>query len=312
MNDLLPLRVVARRSGLTQDVLRAWERRYKAVAPVRTDTGRRLYSAQDVERLILLRRLTLAGHSIGQIAALPSNELRLMASAESTAVTSSSVEPAGKGDPNGPVTIDACLEAIRACDQPALNELMTRASLTNTPSWLVEEFLAPLMSRVGQLWHEGQLRIGEEHLATTAIRSFVGNMLQSLAPSPDAPVVVVATPAGQQHEMGALFAAATAALAGWSPLYLGANLPAQELAAAVSVTKARAIALSIVFPGDDPLLPAQLRTLRKLLPAGFPICVGGQSASAYADLAHDIELRWLSDFSGLRSALAELRRDTQR
>lgn len=312
MNDLLPLRVVARRSGLTQDVLRAWERRYKAVAPVRTGTGRRMYSAQDVERLILLRRLTLAGHSIGQIASLPSDELRLMASAEGRDLANRSADLADNNDSNGPVTIDACLEAIRACDQPALNELITRASLTNTPSWLVEEFLAPLMNRVGQLWHEGQLRIGEEHLATTAVRSFVGNMLQSLAPAPDAPVVVVATPAGQQHEMGALFAAAIAALAGWSPLYLGSNLPAQELAAAVSVSKARAIALSIVFPGDDPLLPAQLRTLRKLLPAGFPVCAGGQSASAYAELAPDVDLRLLKDFAGLRSLLAELRRDAQR
>ena len=62
MNELLPLRVVARRAGLSADVLRAWERRYKAVVPVRTDTGRRMYSADDVERLVLLRRLTLAGH----------------------------------------------------------------------------------------------------------------------------------------------------------------------------------------------------------------------------------------------------------
>lgn len=311
MNELLPLRVVARRAGLSADVLRAWERRYKAVVPVRTDTGRRMYSSGDVERLILLRRLTLAGHSIGRIAAYPSEKLRAMASEDSRLRVSSEESSNGQVDLADPVGIDACLDAIRACDQTALNELIARASLNHTPSSLVEKFLSPLMTQVGELWHEGKLRIAAEHLATSTIRSFVGGLLQSLAPGTNAPIVIVATPAGQQHEMGALFAAATAAQAGWSVLYLGANLPAEEIAAAARTSKARAVALSVVFPADDPLLPAQLRKLRTLLPTRFPICIGGQASGGYANVEQEAELRVLADFAALRGWLAELRRDTQ-
>ena len=73
-----PIKVVARRTGLTPDVLRVWEKRYSAVTPTRVSTGRRLYSDQDVERLLLLRRATLVGRRIGQVAALPTDELETL------------------------------------------------------------------------------------------------------------------------------------------------------------------------------------------------------------------------------------------
>ena len=64
------IKVVARRTGLSPHVIRAWERRYGAVEPERSATGRRLYSDTEIERLQALERATRAGHSIGQIAQL--------------------------------------------------------------------------------------------------------------------------------------------------------------------------------------------------------------------------------------------------
>jgi len=66
-----PIQVAARRSGLTSDVIRAWERRYRAVEPGRSATNRRLYSDDDVERLLLLGQVTRAGRRIGDVAGLP-------------------------------------------------------------------------------------------------------------------------------------------------------------------------------------------------------------------------------------------------
>ena len=77
-----PIRVVARRTGLTSHVIRVWEKRYGAVSPLRTPTNRRLYSDRDVERLQLLHRAILAGHSIGQIAQLPNERLRALVAAD--------------------------------------------------------------------------------------------------------------------------------------------------------------------------------------------------------------------------------------
>ena len=62
------IKVAARRCGLSTHVIRVWEKRYDAVSPDRTDTNRRLYSEQEIERLKLLRAATLSGHSIGNVA----------------------------------------------------------------------------------------------------------------------------------------------------------------------------------------------------------------------------------------------------
>src|SRR5512145_2591390 len=70
-----PMRVVTRRTGLSADMLRAWERRHEVVTPSRSANGRRLYSDTDIERLGLLYRATLAGRSIGQVAGLSTAQL---------------------------------------------------------------------------------------------------------------------------------------------------------------------------------------------------------------------------------------------
>src|SRR5690606_10217495 len=73
-----PIGVVARRTGMKPDLIRAWERRYNAVEPGRTETRRRSYSDGDIERLLLLRRVVSSGRGIGQVAHLSNRELRAL------------------------------------------------------------------------------------------------------------------------------------------------------------------------------------------------------------------------------------------
>src|SRR3954468_352843 len=72
---LHPIQVVTRRTGVSADVLRVWEKRYAVVTPVRSASGRRLYSDADIERLRLMVQATRTGRTIGQVAALPSAAL---------------------------------------------------------------------------------------------------------------------------------------------------------------------------------------------------------------------------------------------
>lgn len=81
-----PIRVVALRTGLSPDLIRAWEKRYQAVVPQRTDTARRLYSDLDVDRLKLLKLATEGGRRIGDIAGLPFQELRELVSTDKAEV----------------------------------------------------------------------------------------------------------------------------------------------------------------------------------------------------------------------------------
>ncbi len=74
----------ARLAGLPVTTLRVWERRYGVVAAPKTDTGQRLYSSLDVQRLRLLKRLTDCGHAIGSVAGLSVEALEVLMTEEST------------------------------------------------------------------------------------------------------------------------------------------------------------------------------------------------------------------------------------
>jgi methylmalonyl-CoA mutase cobalamin-binding subunit len=128
-----------------------------------------------------------------------------------------------------------------------------------------------------------------------------------LANSPDAsdPLLVSTTPLGQQHEFGALMAAVTAASGGWKTLYLGPNLPAEDIAAAVKGRRANAVVLSLVYPADDPQLETELVKLRELTDEDLPLLVGGRAAIAYDDV--------LTEVGAIRiGGLADLRRELDR
>jgi hypothetical protein len=96
------------------------------------------------------------------------------------------------------------------------------------------------------------------------VRSVLGALRVAQTPEPGAPELIVTTPSGQAHELGALMAASMASSQGWKVTYLGPNLPAEEIVAAAGRRGARAVALSVVFPADDARLYDELRRLRRL------------------------------------------------
>ncbi len=150
------------------------------------------------------------------------------------------------------------------------------------------------------------MRPAHEHLASAVLLRVLGKLVEAAEPSGAAPNLVVATPAGQQHEFGALFAAATAAAEGWRVTYLGSDLPAEDIAAAASETGAEAVALSIVYVTDQRRMEDELRTLRRRLQPDVPILVGGAAIASYKSVLDEIGARQVSDMAELRSALAEL------
>lgn len=305
MNVRYSIGEVARRTGLKPDLIRAWERRYGAIEPERSATRRRGYSEEDIERLRLLRLVVLGGHSIGRVARLPIEELRTRAHSDGgpgAEVRSIPPEPLASR-----TLIEACLDAIRRLDSTDLDRNLHRAAREISSRRLIEEILGPLLQRVGELWHEGTLRPAHEHLASSAIRSLLGELRGASPRDPTAPLLLVTTPARQHHELGALMAAATASDDGWRVIYLGSDLPAQEIAGAASQAGAKAVALSLTYPPDDPDLADEIRRLRRYLP-DLPIVVGGRSVGDYAAVLDEIGAFRAADFEALRLLLAAIRR----
>jgi len=303
-----PIRYVALRTGLTVHAIRAWERRYGAVRPERTPKNRRLYSEADIERLCLLKKASGKGHSIGQLAGLTREELQeIVKQGEPVSEVSVPSLIEDETDSSPGFYYEACLTAVKDLDVRGLDHALNLASIRLTRLTLIEQVIAPLVQKIGDLWAEGSLKVANEHMSSAVIRSFLGDLLRSSEVPPEAPKMIVATPTGQLHELGALIVATVANAVGWHAIYFGPNLPAEEIAVAVERTGARVVALSIVSPEDDPRLPGELRKLRRYLPESTVIIAGGRAAPGSQKTLEDIGALIIQDIHSLPENLEALR-----
>lgn len=299
-----PINVAARRSGLTAHVIRAWERRYQAITPNRSTTARRLYSDWEVQRLVLLRQAVDLGHRISEVANLPMEELHALVGRDTL--------PGVEASPRIPFTrsrlVEVAINAAVAMDSQAFLQALLQATRSLSVPGLFEDFVHPLMAEIGTRWREGQMRVVHEHFASAHLRTFLGDLMTSSSVAPSGPCLIVTTPFGQNHEIGSLMVAITAMRAGWEVVYAGPSLPAEEIVHAVETRNARAVALSLCYPSDDPRIDGQLVKLRGLLGTQVPIYIGGQAAGGYTQTLNSIGARKpanLRDFSTELDALRQ-------
>jgi DNA-binding transcriptional MerR regulator/methylmalonyl-CoA mutase cobalamin-binding subunit len=301
-----PIQVVSRRTGLTPDVLRAWEKRYTVVEPGRSEGGRRLYSDDDIERLRLLRRATRAGRRISNVAGLSIEELAALVREDEHEEVDERPRPAVSDVGAAELPLREALAAAERFDAQELEAILNRALVTLRAETVIEQVAAPLLRRLGEAWSVGEIRPANEHLTSSVLLRVMGRLIEAVETSSAAPCLVVATPAGQGHEFGALFAAAVAATEGWRVTYLGADLPATDIAMAVRETGADAVALSIVFPHGSEEIEEELKELRLALPPAVSILVGGAAVPSYKKVLDQIEAVQLADMDELRGALADI------
>ncbi len=307
-----PIRVVAQRTGLNVHIIRIWERRYGAVSPARTPTKRRLYTQTDVDRLILLRRAVAAGHSIGQIARMTDEQiLEVLSDPHSTVAlnaTAAHLVLAAENETDlAQSHLQACLHEIQNFNSDGLDAALARASVVLSQPVLIDRVIVPLMDQIGELWCQGKFRIVQERLASTIVRTFLGGLKNSHQLPASAPRILVTTPQGQYHELGALMAAVTAGTQGWHVTYLGPGLPAEEIAAGAMQNNARAVALSIIYPADDPMLEQELRKLRRLLALDTVLIVGGRAAGHYAAVLAETGVMRMDSVAAFRAQLEAIR-----
>jgi len=301
-----PIKVVSQMTGLSVFVIRAWEKRYDVVRPERTETNRRLYSEEDIEKLKLLNNAINKGHSIGGIAHLSVSELRSILERNSTALNVPTELSKEKFFDTESI-LKNCMEAVKSYDGKKLSTILLKASSKMSQPQLIENLIIPLVYEIGDLWHEGDIRVANEHLASAIIRSFLTSLIEQHIPSENAPIIISATPRGQDHELGALIAGVTAASVGYKVIYLGPNLPVEEIAAVTDNLDAKVVALSIVYPNDDPQLKLDLVNLKKMLPGKTSLIVGGRAAKGYLDILDKIGAIKVNDTKQLRVELEAIR-----
>ncbi len=307
---LLPINAVVRRTGLSVHVIRVWEKRYGAVEPTRTATNRRLYSNEQVERLMLLHEITQAGQSISYVATLPTEQLKQIAADLPTNQTRALKTGSTEATPSA--FIESCLDAVKKLDTRALEQAIKHAETTLGAQGMLQRVAAPLAQAIGTLWRDGTISAAHEHFASAVLRTYLAQSARPFSSIANEPVIIVATPGGQLHELGALLVGALAANLGWHVTYLGASLPAPEIAGAAKQNHARAVALSIVYPEDDPRMESELTRLHELLPPETTLIVGGRAMPAYRATLEKIGAVQAASLTQLAAALDELRRPAPR
>jgi DNA-binding transcriptional MerR regulator/methylmalonyl-CoA mutase cobalamin-binding subunit len=296
-----PIRIAVRRTGLSPHVLRAWERRYAVVQPGRDAAGGRLYSEADIARFRLLRQATEAGHAIGRVAPLSTEELLALvggdASPESPVETLRPDSEAGR-------FVRAALRALEEMDAARLHATLIRAVVALPSQGFTDGVVLPLLHQVGDLWARGRISPAHEHVLSAQLGRVLGWLADSLPVAPGAPEAVAVAPRGQRHEFGALLAAVAAAEEGWRVTYLGPDLPAPDIATAVRVRRARVVLVSAVLRDDDGLY-AELREIREAV-GKTPVLVGGLAATAIPETVRRAGATPLADLHELRRALASI------
>lgn len=297
-----PIRVVSDRTGISPTLLRAWERRYGVVEPKRSEGRQRLYSDDQVERLLLLRRAVDAGRSIGSVAEMETGALRGMLAEDLEARVA---RERGERIANGTVDLAESFDAVRRMDASRLDRELRRLVVTLGAERFLDDGLAPLLARIGTEWRAGNLRPAQEHVATAVIRQILGWLLER-SRSDGERKIVVGMLSGENHDLGGLLAATSAALAEWDVLFLGEDLPAAEIAAAASAMPADVVGLSIVSPLSWDGIPGQLDELMTLLPTSTRVVLGGAFGTELRDLIDHPRVTAVGDLASFRALLREM------
>lgn len=277
---------VAERTGLGPSRLRQWERRYGFPDPDRTRGGHRLYSQETVRDL----RRVKAWIDDGMMASQAVERLR---------------ERRRAGEPRdepAPV-VDDLVEALVGADLAAADRLLSRAHGRHPLSTVLADVVAPALHRVGEAWHDGEITVAQEHVASDHLRDHVRSLLSSADRS--GRPVVAATPPGERHEVGALAAAAVLDDAGVPVRFLGPDCPVPDLAAFADGVDARAVVLSACYPEPLDDLPDDA-----FEDVDAPVLMGGSAVDAAearrlgADPLDDLETLPSAVLAGEASATA--------
>ncbi len=276
MNKNYLIKNVEKQTGLSQHIIRIWERRYKAVTPARSETGRRVYTERDIERLKLIKQLTEDEYRISQVATLSLEKLKNLCLRIKKIIPPPTAKPAFEIKD----LVASSLEAIGNLDSSTLDLCLAQASITMSPVLIVENFMIPLINKIGDEWRSGTLRAVHAQFATSLIRPFLIGLSKGDANPPGNPLILGALLQGQLHEFGILFSLAFAAVTGWRTNYLGPSLKTEEIAAGVHQLSPKVIVLNLEYPFNDPLIYKELIQLKKLIPASVHIITGGPVAES--------------------------------
>lgn len=293
------VKAASQATGLTPDTLRAWERRYRAVVPLREGKGRRLYTQEQVARLGLLSRATRLGHPIRLMATLGNEELQSLVDEQQKRENGSIAENRSK-------LVEELIKDIENHDRFQFEQKLNRYAAVLPLGELIFGVMLPLLRKVGDCWHAGELTVGQEHLVSTSMRNLLGGLMRIFPASETAPVMTFATLSGERHEFGVLVCALLAASRGYSCNYLGADTPPEDVAAIARATGSRVVCVSVTQSKDTADAAASIELLIRELNGRAEVWFGGEGAEALRGKAGSEGAQFLADIQEFHNRIQNL------
>ena len=254
---LLRVGELSRRSGVSTDLLRAWERRYGLLEPERSAGGLRLYSPTDLERVRLMKQHLASGLAAAEAAALALRDQG----------TASVVRP--------PAVRAELAEALEAFDEPRAQAVLDRLLTSTTVDTLLREIVLPYLDDLGDRWERGAASVAQEHFASGVLRGRLLALARGWGMGMG-PAAVLACLPEEQHDIGLVSFGLALRSQGWRIVYLGPNCPIDTVAETARLVDATLIVLSGVDAGRASRVTGALKELA----ARHRLALGGTAAAA--------------------------------
>jgi len=262
-----PIRTVSTLTGVNAITLRAWERRYGLIKPIRTPKGHRLYTQNDIDLIQQVLELLDKGISIGQMKSY------LEGKNEQT-VSETSDDPWSSYQRR-------MLNAVVRFDTNALDQTYNDALSLYPIDLVTKRMILPLLKTLGIRWAENEGSVAEEHFFGAYLRNKLGARFHHHV-AQSGPLLVAACLPGEQHEIGLMLFCLSALNKGYRLVYLGADTPFAELTSPVVRSNADAVLLSGSVEPDMSNLGQGLSALVKSI--DVPVFVGGNCATRHTDV----------------------------
>jgi MerR family transcriptional regulator, light-induced transcriptional regulator len=264
---------VAKLTGLTKHVIRSWERRFDLLKPERGDNRYRVYSQEDVDLLIYARNQLEEGFVIGELASLGrENLINQMQSKK---------ERAGASDPLPLERIHNLLvSSLTPFDRVKFIRALNESTSLLAFDEVFYKIFIPLQRKVGDLWHQGKIGVGEEHFVTNQIRQKFLSILNQIPVAQEGPKIVIACLPNDYHELSAWMAAYQCSMNSCQVFYLGSNMPVNELGSFCSLTRPNLVILSGTGDFNDKEARSLVEDYAKLVLPFCPVWAGGPAMNS--------------------------------
>lgn len=270
----LTIGTLAAATGIPPETIRTWERRYGFPVAERKPSGHRVYPLSVVPRLRRVAQVIARGHRPAEVVHATDATLDALLAAIPPAPVPP-VVPRSDVPPGDPSFLTDLLDATRRFDTEHLRHAFQADWARLGPLGFLEGRAAPFIVAVGSAWEAGTMDVRHEHCASNCLGDFLRAARLPLEDRAGGPVAVLATLPGELHGIGLQMAAVVFALHGWRPLVLGVDTPGGQIVALAREVPIGAVALSLVRRRPARTVTPDIARLRRSLPRGVPVLVGG-------------------------------------